>query len=138
MILLFQLKILRNVVWMVAMATECCRMSEGGCSEGIMVLQCDKTGTFIHEIARRITSKYKLQCHKLKDFLIYTNINSQPCRVLWLISHCCLEQYIFSDPEISAPDKREFKNDKSGIILNESICFDSFLEDFSDNVVVTN
>ena len=60
MILLFQLKILRNVVWMVAMATECCRMSEGGCSEGIMVLQCDKTGTFIHEIARRITSKYNL------------------------------------------------------------------------------
>ena len=52
------------IVWLVAMATECSRLSGGGAPEGLAALQCEKTLAFVHELAQRITSK-SLNCLRL-------------------------------------------------------------------------
>ena len=57
------------------MAIECSRLSEGGSVEGLSALHCEKTQTFIHEIARRIEGRwlFKLngQTEKVKGYHIY-------------------------------------------------------------------
>ena len=54
----FQLELLEDIMWLIAIVTETCRLSECGCTvSGIKCLMAEKTAVFILEISNRLIGK---------------------------------------------------------------------------------